>query len=961
MTEEGRLIGAHRVLGVLGRGGMGTVLRARSPDGTEVAIKVLRATAPQAIARFEREARLLAALGEGFVPVLETGTSDGFPYLVMPLLAGGTLEEKLRRGPLAVEEAVRLAATLARALGVAHANGIVHRDLKPSNVLFGDDDVPLIADLGLAKHFDREAPGASASISLSKTGMARGTFGYMAPEQLKDAKNVGPPADVFSLGTILYECLAGRPPFAGDSHMAIVDATVKGHFEPLEKARPDTPLWVRRLVARALLPDPRARFQDGAELARALEAGETRGRRLWPVLLVIPVAALVALLTLRRTPRVEAPPPTPPPAVLPAPFDRVQPNGRLRLSAAWGDPAWDVTGCHALVFTPDGRRVIAAGEEAVWVMDAATGILEKTIEPGHGEVGACACSPDGKLLLVASGGRPPPPAGRFQPYPSGPPCVQLWELESGRLVRTLEEVASSSVAFSARGALALATVPDGGIRVFDVATGKPLATLGPAPSAPAGALSTGPPGSAGEERVLAGGAATVRLWDPVSGSAVDVEGHPGGTGPVALFADRRRAVTGGNDGAVRIWDLATGESSAIAAHQGSIVSLALATDERTLVTSGRDGTIRIWNLATRAARATISRPGAFDQGGLDYFKTAGPVAISPDGKRVVASAWDYRLRVYDLDGKLLAGGAVPGSQVPGLAVDPRARFVATGSRDGSVLVRDPKGALVKTLDARGRGLVGRLLGRRRAARDRGLERRGRRLERALLARGGALRRGRHALRRRPRRHGEARRRVRLERLDAGPRCRDERDPRVVPRARTLAPRCRLRGQPARGRELQRHGRPLGPRDQAGAPHLQGRARAPEPRRLGGRSATRHRIERREGPGLRPRRRRDAAPRAPRLHGEGDGLRALARRKARRDLGRGPDRAALGHGERRRARAREPRQHLGSAHVGRVHSRWLLAPRDHRPRAGAPVRHSVRRNSDTAFHQHGAADSADRLS
>jgi WD40 repeat protein len=701
VTGEARLIGVHRVQGVLGRGGMGTVLRARRPDGTEVAIKVLRATAAPAIARFEREVRLLASLGEGFVPVLETGTSDGFPYLVMPLLAGGTLEEKLRRGPLAVEEAVRLAATIARALGAAHAQGIVHRDLKPSNVLFTGDGIPLVSDLGLAKHFDREAPGASASVSLSKTGLARGTFGYMAPEQLKDAKNVGPPADVFSLGTILYECLTGSPPFQGDSHMAIVDATVRGHFEPLEKARPETPFWVRRVVLRALLPDPGARFADGAELARALEAGETGRRRLWPFVLVLPIAALILFLSLRRPRTQDAPPPAPPPpAALPAPFDRVEANGRLRLAAAWGDPAWDVTGGHALVFTPDGHRLLAAGEEALWVMDASSGLVEKTIEPGHGEVGACACSPDGTLVLLANQGRPPPPGGRFQPYPSGPPCVQLWELASGRLVATLEEVASPSVAFSARGDLALATLPDGAIRVFSVATGKPVATLGPAPGAPAGALATGPPGSTGDERVLAGGAAALRLWDPVSGTAVELEGHPGGTGALALLADRRRAVTGGNDGAVRIWDLATGAWTAIAAHQGPVSALAVSSDETTLVTSGRDGAIEIWDLATRAARATIPRPAAYDGPGLDYFKPAGPVAISPDGKRVVASAWDYRLRVYDRDGKLQAGGALPASQVPGLAVDPRARFVATGGRDGSVLVRDQKGALVKSLEPR---------------------------------------------------------------------------------------------------------------------------------------------------------------------------------------------------------------------------------------------------------------------
>src|SRR5581483_12298266 len=150
---------------------------------------------------------------EGFVPLLDAGDSPHGPWLVMPYVPGGTLRQRLARGPLSVAETVALGVELGRALGRAAAMGVVHRDLKPENVLFDAAGRSLIADLGLAKHFEEGAPGASQSVSLSRDGTILGTAGYMAPEQLVDAKSVGPEADVFSLGAVLYACLAGVPAY----------------------------------------------------------------------------------------------------------------------------------------------------------------------------------------------------------------------------------------------------------------------------------------------------------------------------------------------------------------------------------------------------------------------------------------------------------------------------------------------------------------------------------------------------------------------------------------------------------------------------------------------------------------------------------------------------------------------------------------------------------------------------
>ena len=325
-------IGPYEVLGELGRGGMGIVYRVSGPDGREVALKLLARTDAATLARFEREKRLLDSLGEedGFVVLLDSGIAPEGPWLVMPLITGGTLREKLERGPLGLEAAVALATTLARALGAAHERGIVHRDVKPENILFTAEGRPLIADLGLAKHWTRLGPGGSQSLSLTGHGTAKGTAGYMAPEQLRDAKEAGPPADVFALGAVLYECLAGRPAFPGATILEVLAKLNAARVTPTGNA----PARLEAVVMRALAGDPRKRFANGRALAEAL--GEWKGKatdRRAPILvacLVVGVASVAITRALATGPTVagEAPPdstverPEPrrdPPAPAPAP------------------------------------------------------------------------------------------------------------------------------------------------------------------------------------------------------------------------------------------------------------------------------------------------------------------------------------------------------------------------------------------------------------------------------------------------------------------------------------------------------------------------------------------------------------------------------------------------------------------------------------------------------------------
>jgi tetratricopeptide (TPR) repeat protein len=311
-------IGAYELLDEIGRGGMGVVHRARDPEGREVALKLLLGASAEARGRFERERRLLAEFTarDGFVPLLDAGDAPQGPWIVMPLLEGGSLRDRLAHGPLPVAETLEIGSALATALGRAHARGIVHRDLKPENVLSSKDGRVLVADLGIARHFDRSAPGASRSVALSASGAILGTAGYAAPEQIGAGGSIAPACDVFAIGAILYECLVGEPPFRAGTVLETIARVSDGRFEPVRTRRPDVPRWLAATIERALARDPRARFQDALLLGRALRE-PARTRVSVAAIAVVAVAAAVAtsMFLVLREPRGATPiAPTPPPA-----------------------------------------------------------------------------------------------------------------------------------------------------------------------------------------------------------------------------------------------------------------------------------------------------------------------------------------------------------------------------------------------------------------------------------------------------------------------------------------------------------------------------------------------------------------------------------------------------------------------------------------------------------------------
>jgi tetratricopeptide (TPR) repeat protein/tRNA A-37 threonylcarbamoyl transferase component Bud32 len=285
----------YEVLGVLGRGGMGVVYKARQTSlGRLVALKMILTAehaAPEEVARFRREAEAVAHLQHpNIVQIHEVGEHAGRPFFSLEFIEGGNLAARLQRLPQPPRQAAELVERLARAMHAAHVQGIIHRDLKPQNVLLARSDsrhgVPLggqpaevgyyepkITDFGLAKFLNREE-------SLTATGEIVGTLSYMAPEQAwgkSKVKIISPAADVYALGAILYEILTGRPPFQGESLQDTLEQVWSNDPVPPRRLQPRVPPDLETICLKALAKDPARRYPSAEALAddlRRLQNGE---------------------------------------------------------------------------------------------------------------------------------------------------------------------------------------------------------------------------------------------------------------------------------------------------------------------------------------------------------------------------------------------------------------------------------------------------------------------------------------------------------------------------------------------------------------------------------------------------------------------------------------------------------------------------------------------------------------
>jgi WD40 repeat protein len=610
----------YEVLEELGRGGMGVVYRARQLSlNRVVALKMVRpgaaAGAPE-LARLRGEAETLARLGHpNIVQVYEVGEYDGLPFFAMEYLEGGSLAQRLAASALPPDESARLVQTLAGAVHAAHERGVVHRDLKPGNVLLAADGTPKVSDFGLAKRLEG-GPGQTQS------GAVLGTPAYMPPEQAAGrAHAIGPAADVYALGAVLYRLLTGRPPFR--------ESNTADTLTQVLTADPARPRALNRAVPRdletvclkCLQKEPLRRYASAAELAddlgRFLRREPIRARRAGP-------AERLALWVLRR------------PALAAA-------YGLLALVVALLGLGAGVTWLWA--------RAEAARDDVARKQGETEAALRRAEEE---QARANRAEEEVKQLLALRNVSAALGHWRDNELPAAraalagcEPGRRGWEWrfvnglcrpdQRALTVRAPAPVLGSC--FSPDGKR-LAACCGGAVRVWDADTGKEcLALTGHAPFA--FALMPCDVRFSPDGRLLAapGRDNTVSVWDARTGKAAfALKGHTRFVHAIAFSADGRRVATGGADGTVRLWDARTGKEERSLKGLGAMPGVCFSPDGRHVAAAGSDRIVHVWDAATGREEARLDK----------HTMQVTGVAYAPDGRRLASSSYDGTVRVWDL-------------------------------------------------------------------------------------------------------------------------------------------------------------------------------------------------------------------------------------------------------------------------------------------------------------------------
>jgi WD40 repeat protein len=692
-TLVGLRLGPYLIEQRLGSGGMGSVYRALRADAyrQQVALKVIRPglDSAEVLRRFHTERQALADLGHPHIARLLDGgtTDDGRPYLVMEYIDGEPLDRYCDRHRLGTRERVQLLLAVCAAVQHAHERGVVHRDLKPANVLVTADGAPKVTDFGLAKRLE----GSPADASPTQTGAVLGTPSYMAPEQAGGVtKQVGPAADVYALGAILYKLVTGRPPFRAATPLDTLLQVLSEEPVPPSRLHPKLARDLETICLKCLQKEPPKRYASALDLAEDLGRflrGEPiqarpvgRVERLWrwcrrhparAAAAVLAVVTLVAVATLAVgyafTLRLRSEQQQTRAALQEAEGQRRradQLSARLALERglALGEQGEAARGMlwlsHSLEIAPahdaDLRRDIRANL-AIWRHQVHP---LRVVLPHRGWVRAVAFRPDGKVCLT----------GGFDK------AARLWWTSTGEACgKPLRHAAAvMAAAFRPDGKAVATGTEDGTVWLWETATGRPLGK----PMRHDDCVWTVAFSPDGRTLLTGSRDKTARLWDVATGRQVGQPlDHQGEVWAVAFGPDGKSVVTAGEGRAPRLWDRGGAGKSRVAPWGHSdfwVTALAFSPDGKTVLTGSGTGIARLWDVATGKP---LGPP-------LRHQRVVWAVGFSPDGKSFATAGTGGVARLWETaTGKPLGAPLRHRDDVAALAFSPDGRTVLTASAD----------------------------------------------------------------------------------------------------------------------------------------------------------------------------------------------------------------------------------------------------------------------------------------
>jgi WD40 repeat protein/predicted Ser/Thr protein kinase len=707
----GKELNQYRILGPLGEGGMAAVYKAYQPSMDRlIAIKILPrlyAAEPGFLARFEQEARVIASLEHPhIIPVHDFGEAEGYTYLVMRFIEGGTLAEMLGKAPLPLEEIQRIIRQVAGALDYAHGRGVIHRDVKPTNVLVDAQANCLLTDFGIAKMVE----GTS---NLTVSGAFLGTPKYASPEQARGEKLTGR-SDVYSLGVILYEMATGRPPFEAETPMALIFKHANDPLPLPQTINPDVSDELERVILKALAKAKEDRYASAGELAAALDktplvapapaptpappAPATIKRPAlkpsrplpwrWIALggggllaLIAGGIGLALFLPSLITPDpleptstvalvIEGPTETPDSGITPS---IRQPDAANLITASnvellVEDLLLTLGSIEAIELNPAGDLLAVGGGMGTWIFEVETMDPIRLLNPGSSVVDLT-WSPDGSSLATAS--------------IDG--VGDVWDVGSGELVNSLfgHDASLGAIAWSPNGTFIATSAFDSTIRVWDANSAENVRVIN---DISAGVISL--VWSPNNDALGAGSVdGSVRIWDTIQGTMIILLGqHDGAVEALAIDPQGTRVASGGADGRVKIWGIVSGMLEMdLDAYGFEVADVAWSPDGERLAESsglGMLGHVGIFDLESQV------KLDALDEVFLDYT-----VAMdwSASGNRIAGATRRGDLVIWDGEtGQALHEIRLHGNEATGLSWSPDGNQLASTTTEGIVQLWDAK-------------------------------------------------------------------------------------------------------------------------------------------------------------------------------------------------------------------------------------------------------------------------------